>query len=202
MTIKAFVFDAYGTLYDVLSVARLTEQVFPGHGEYITQVWRQKQLEYSWLRSMMDRYQDFETVTRDALAYTLATVGLTADPALLARVVAAYDTLSPYPDSEPALIALRDYQLAILSNGSPSMLNALVRNSGLDKYLHHVLSVDGKRVFKPDPRAYEPVQERLGVTRTRWCSCPLTASTSPARPPSASGSRGSSVSRPPRCARN
>jgi len=163
MTIKAVVFDAYGTLYDVQSVAGAAEAAFPGHGEYITQVWRLKQLEYSWLRSLMGRYEDFRAVTRVSLGYTLGTIGLRADAALLDRIVDAYDTLSPYPEATEALGRLGRYQLAILSNGSPDMLAALVRNSGLDRYLQAVISVDGKKVYKPDPRAYELVQERLGV---------------------------------------
>lgn len=163
MTIKAFVFDAYGTLYDVQSVTQVINAAFPGHADYITQTWRLKQLEYSWLRSMMGRYQDFQSVTRDSLTYTLNTLGLTPDESLFNRIVAAYSTLSPYPEAAEALAALGNYRLAILSNGSPDMLDALVRNSGLDQYLEAVISVDAKQAYKPDPRAYELIQERLNV---------------------------------------
>jgi 2-haloacid dehalogenase len=163
MTVKAFVFDAYGTLYDVQSVHRAIDAAFPGHGDYITQVWRLKQLEYSWLRSLMGRYQDFLTVSRESLDYTLATLGLSADEPLTTRLIEAYDNLSLYPEAAEALAALKDYRLAILSNGSPGMLDALVRNSGLGRYLDAVISVDAKKVFKPDPRAYELIQERLNV---------------------------------------
>jgi 2-haloacid dehalogenase len=163
MTIEAIVFDAYGTLYDVQSVSRVIDAAFPARSEYITQVWRLKQLEYSWLRSLMGRYEDFLTVTRESLDYTLGTLGLSADEALMARLINAYDNLSPYPEAKEALAALKDYRLAILSNGSPGMLDALVRNSGLDGYLEAVISVDAKKVFKPDPRAYELIQERLNV---------------------------------------
>jgi 2-haloacid dehalogenase len=163
MTIKAIVFDAYGTLYDVQSVASITDAAFPGHGDYITQVWRLKQLEYTWLRSLMGRYQDFRTVTEESLAYTLGTLGLTADQAAIDRIVDAYNVLSPYPEAAEAFGALKEFRLAILSNGSPDMLDALVRNSGLDCYLEAVISVDPKQTFKPDPRAYELIQERLGV---------------------------------------
>jgi 2-haloacid dehalogenase len=164
MTIKAVVFDAYGTLYDVQSVAAVTEAAFPGHGEYITQIWRLKQLEYSWLRSLMRDYADFRTVTRDSLSYTIGTLGLDAEPALIERVVAAYDSLSPYPEAAEALGRLAGYRRAILSNGSPDMLDALVRNTGLDRHLEAVISVDARKVYKPDPRAYELVQDRLGVS--------------------------------------
>jgi 2-haloacid dehalogenase len=163
MTIKALVFDAYGTLYDVQSVAGATEAAFPGHGEFITQVWRLKQLEYTWLRSLMGRYEDFGTVTRESLAYTLAALGLSADGALFDRLVQSYDRLVPYPDAAAALDALGDFRLAILSNGSAEMLDALTRHSGLAGRFEAVLSVDSKRAYKPDPRAYELVEERLGV---------------------------------------
>lgn len=161
--IKAIVFDAYGTLYDVQSAADVTDKAFPGRGDYVTQVWRLKQLEYSWLRSAMGRYEDFWTVTRESLSYTLDTLGIAPDPALFDRIAEAYNNLRHYPDAPEALTALKDYKLAILSNGSPDMLKALVRNSGLDRFIPSVLSVDGKRVFKPDPRAYEVVEEQLGV---------------------------------------
>jgi 2-haloacid dehalogenase len=164
MTIRAIVFDAYGTLYDVQSIAAATEAAFPGHGEYITQVWRLKQLEYTWLRSLMGRYEDFLTVTRQALSYTLDTLGLAADAGLFNRLVAAYDTLTPYPEAAAALGELGSYRLAILSNGSPGMLEALVRNSGLAGHLEAVISVDAKRVYKPHPLAYELVEGQLGVT--------------------------------------
>jgi 2-haloacid dehalogenase len=163
LTVKAIVFDAYGTLYDVQSVAGVTDAAFPGHGEYITQVWRLKQLEYTWLRALMGRYEDFRAVTRDSLGYTLGTIGLHADAALFDRIVEAYNTLAPYPEAAEALGDLSEYRLAILSNGSQDMLDALVRNSGLDRYLQAVISVDAKKTYKPDPRAYELIQERLGV---------------------------------------
>ena len=95
MKIKAFVFDAYGTLYDVQSISRAINAAFPGHGEYITQVWRLKQLEYSWLRSLMGRYEDFLTVSRESLEYTLGTLGLVAEKALVGRLIDAYNDLSP-----------------------------------------------------------------------------------------------------------
>ncbi len=112
--IEAFVFDAYGTLYDVQSVADVTDAAFPGHGEYVTQVWRLKQLEYSWLRSIMGRYQDFWTVTQESLVYTLKTVGLDPDQKFFEEITDAYNRLRPYPDAEEALAALGGYRLAIL----------------------------------------------------------------------------------------
>jgi len=163
MPIKAFVFDAYGTLYDTQSVSAVTDEAFPGQGDYITQLWRMKQLEYTWLRSMMGRYADFWTVTREALAYTLNTLGLKASDTHFDAIAEAYNRLTPYPDAAEALESLKAYRCAILSNGSPAMLSALTASSGLGRHLEAVMSVDAKRVFKPDPRAYELVRETMGV---------------------------------------
>jgi 2-haloacid dehalogenase len=163
VTINAIVFDAYGTLYDVQSVADVTEEAFPGYGEIITQVWRIKQLEYSWLRTLMRRYQGFSVVTRDSLAYTLRILGLQYDDATFARIIERYLRLDLYPDALAALEALKPKKLAILSNGSPDMLNALVKNTGLDRVLAATLSVDDHKVFKPAPEAYTLIEEKLGV---------------------------------------
>ncbi len=163
MTINAVVFDAYGTLYDVQSVADVTEEAFPGYGEIITQVWRIKQLEYTWLRSLMRRYQDFSVVTRDSLAYSLRILGLQYDEATFSRLMDKYLHLDLYPDAMDALASLKDRKLAILSNGSPDMLNALVKNTGLDRVLAATVSVDEHKVFKPSPDAYTLIEEKLGV---------------------------------------
>ena len=163
MTIKAIVFDAYGTLYDIQSVATVTEEAFPGYGEIITQIWRIKQLEYSWLRSLMRRYEDFSVITRDSLAYTLKILGLEHDDGVFDRIMAKYLHLDLYPDASSALAALRGRKLAILSNGSTDMLNALVRNSGLDRVLDATISIDSKKIFKPSPDAYTLIESKLGV---------------------------------------
>lgn len=164
MNLKAVVFDAYGTLYDTQSVADITEDAFPGYGDIITQVWRIKQLEYTWLRSLMRRYQDFAAVTRDSLAYTLRVLGLAYENEAFERVIEKYLHLDLYPDATAALTALKPRKLAILSNGSPDMLNALVRNSGLESLLDATISVDAKKIFKPSPQAYELIGEVLGTT--------------------------------------
>lgn len=163
MTIQAVVFDAYGTLYDVQSVADVTDETFPGYGELITQVWRIKQLEYTWLRSLMGRYEDFSAVTRDALVYTLNCLGLEYDDAAFARVMDRYLHLALYPDALLALEAMAEKKLAILSNGSPDMLNALVRNSGLHRILDAVISVDTNGIFKPAPQAYALIESTLKI---------------------------------------
>ena len=163
MNLKAVVFDAYGTLYDIQSVAEITEDAFPGYGDIITQVWRIKQLEYTWLLSLMRRYQDFSAVTRDSLAYTLRVLGLAYENEAFERVIEKYLHLDLYAEATAALAALKPRKLAILSNGSPDMLNALVRNSGLDRLLDATISVDAKQIFKPSPQAYELIGEVLGT---------------------------------------
>lgn len=163
MNIKAVVFDAYGTLFDIQSVAAVTEQAFPGYGEIITQIWRIKQLEYSWLRSLMRRYQDFSVITRDSLAYTLRCLGLQSEAGVFDRIMEKYLHLDLYPDAAATLDALRGNRLAILSNGSTEMLDTLVRNSGLEHVLDATISVDAQQIFKPSPDAYVLIEQRLGV---------------------------------------
>jgi 2-haloacid dehalogenase len=163
VNIKAVVFDAYGTLYDIQSVASVTEQAFPGYGEIITQIWRIKQLEYTWLRSLMRRYEDFSTVTRESLAYTLRCLGLKYDEQVLARIMEKYLHLDLYPDALVSLAAMKDKKLAILSNGSPDMLGALVKNSGLDRVLDATISVDSRKIFKPSPDAYGLIESTLHI---------------------------------------
>ncbi len=179
MSIKAVVFDAYGTLYDIQSVAAVTEQAFPGYGEVITQIWRIKQLEYTWLRSLMRRYEDFSVVTRDSLAYALRVLGLKHDPATFERIMDKYLHLDPYPDATATLEAMRQRKLAILSNGSSGMLTALVRNSGLDRLLDATISIDSQKIFKPAPEAYTLIESVLGtppaevlfVSSNPWDAC-------------------------------
>jgi 2-haloacid dehalogenase len=160
---KAIVFDAYGTLYDIQSVAEITEDAFPGYGGIITQVWRIKQLEYTWLRSLMGHYRDFTTVTRDSLAYTLGVLGLAHSDDTFERLIDKYLHLDLYSDATAALTAMKPRKLAILSNGSPDMLGGLVRNSGLDRLLDATISVDAARTFKPSPLAYAQIEAVLGT---------------------------------------
>jgi 2-haloacid dehalogenase len=164
LTVKAVVFDAYGTLYDIQSVAAITERAFPGYGEIVTQIWRIKQLEYTWLRTLMRRYEDFSVITRDSLAYTLRCFGLKSDPAVFARIMDKYLHLDLYPDALAALSAMKERKLAILSNGSTDMLQALVANTGLDKLLDATISIDRGKMFKPSPEAYALVERTLGVS--------------------------------------
>jgi len=164
VAIKAIVFDAYGTLYDIQSVASITDGAFPGYGELITQIWRIKQLEYTWLRSLMRRYEDFSVITRDSLAYTLRILGLTYDERIFELIMDKYVHLDLYPDARPTLLSLNGYKRAILSNGSTDMLTTLVRNTGLDSILDATISIDAKQIFKPSPDAYSLIEPRLNVT--------------------------------------
>jgi 2-haloacid dehalogenase len=166
MPVQALVFDAYGTLYDTQSVGTLTEQLCPGKGPLITQLWRLKQLEYSWLRALMADYADFWSVTRAALIFALQAADIEPDPALCDRLMDKYLALDLYPEARTALAALAGRRLAILSNGSPAMLESLTKASGIDRQLEAVISVDRARSYKPDPRCYGLVETVLGVAKT------------------------------------
>jgi 2-haloacid dehalogenase len=168
-SLRALVFDAYGTLFDVHSVVATCEALFPGKGAALSQLWRAKQLEYSWLRSLMGRYVDFNQVTREALQYACKALGLVYTDAVLAKLEHAYRTLALFPDTLPTLQQLRRQQpnvkLAILSNGAPEMLEAVVAHNALDAMLDAVLSVDAVGIFKPDPRVYQLACDRLALER-------------------------------------
>ncbi|BFG78711.1 haloacid dehalogenase type II [Paraburkholderia terrae] len=165
--IKAIAFDLYGTLFDVHSVAVQCDEQFPGRGQEISNVWRQKQLEYTWLRSLMNRYIPFEHVTEEALRFTIRHLGLELDEGACRSLADAYLRLQAYPEVPNALRALRDrgLKLAILSNGSPHSIDAVVTNAGLRSGFDHLLSVDPVRVYKPDNRAYELAEQTFGVGR-------------------------------------
>lgn len=166
--IEACVFDAYGTLLDLGSATARVAAELGDKAETLGAVWRTKQLEYTWLRSLMGRYADFWQVTGDALDYALETVGL-SDPGLRARLMAQYRALDAYPDVAPALARLRAAGLrtAILSNGAPDMLAAGVASAGLDRHLDAVLSVDALGIYKPHPSAYQLACDHFGLDRRR-----------------------------------
>ena len=166
MAIKALVFDAYGTLYDVHSVYAKTEELCPGKGDLITQIWRIKQLEYTWLQTSLQEYRDFTFLTHASLEFTLRAVGIEPSENIAKPLFDKYLDLDPYPEAKDALGQLKShggYKLAILSNGSTAMLSALVRNSGLGAYLDATISVDGARKFKPHPDCYALVEKTLGL---------------------------------------
>lgn len=159
----ALVFDAYGTLYDVHSVVQRSETFWPGKGAALSQAWRAKQLEYSWLRTLMSRYRPFSEVTREALVYACEALGLAIDTDRQQALMREYLSLSPYPDVKAFLSNCRVEKKAILSNGSPDMLLPLVENSGLA--FDAVLSVDEVKRYKPSPEVYQLAVERLGVRK-------------------------------------
>ncbi|MBM3946920.1 MAG: haloacid dehalogenase type II [SAR202 cluster bacterium] len=158
--LKVLLFDAYGTLFDVHSIAVECDNLVPGKGAEMSQLWRTKQLEYTWLRSLMGKYQDFRSVTDSALGFAAERMGLTLDAATRSRLMDAYLRLQVFPDVKQALSRLSGYRLAILSNGSPNVLEPLVRNNGLGDRFRDILSADSVGIYKPDPRVY-----RLGCDR-------------------------------------
>ncbi len=153
--IRACVFDAYGTLFDVHGpIRKLAAEIGPKADE-LSRLWRQKQLEYSWLRSLMGVHADFWHVTGDALDYALEALAID-DPGLKDELMALYLKLDPYPDAKEALATAKSRSLltAILSNGSPSMLDSAVRAAGLDRHIDLVLSVEDVGIYKPSRRVY------------------------------------------------
>jgi 2-haloacid dehalogenase len=160
------VFDAYGTLLDVNSAVRAeSAQLGEQAAEELGALWRRKQLEYTWLRSLMHRHADFWQVTAEALEFSLATLGRADDEALRTRLLAAYRRLEPYPEVPAVLRRLNAHgvRTAILSNGSPGMLEDAVAAAGLSGLLDQVLSVEEVAVFKPAPEVYHLATRRLGV---------------------------------------
>lgn len=165
MPLQALVFDAYGTLFDVHSVIDACERLWPGKGEALSRAWRAKQLEYTWLRSMMGRYTDFACVTEDALGHACTSLGLELSGGDKKSLMDAYLHLAPYADATQTLPALSGRPLAILSNGSPAMLAPLVRNAGMEKTFAAVLSVDALRTYKPAPAVYQLAVDTLGLPK-------------------------------------
>ena len=160
---RALVFDAYGTLFDVASVKTTLAQVFPDKAVDISKLWRQKQLEYTWLRALIGNYCDFERITRESLDYALAYFGLKLDEVERQGLSAAYLQLNPHHEVMECLDALSLCQRAILSNGTPHMLRSVVTSAGLTSQLDAIMSVDAVKTFKPHPRAYRLATEYFGV---------------------------------------
>ena len=163
MSIDALVFDAYGTLFDVHSVAARCEACFPGKGMQLSQLWRAKQLEYTWQRSLMRRYAPFSAVTREALAYACEALGLELTAAQVEELMGEYRRLETYPEIRDSLAKIGRKQ-AILSNGSPDMLEPLVEHSGLR--FDAVISVHELQIYKPAPQVYELAVKKLRVGKS------------------------------------
>src|SRR5246500_312561 len=161
--IRAITFDAYGTLFDVHSVIATCSRKFPGQGAELSKLWRAKQLEYTWLRSLMGQYEDFWTVTESALSFACNSLSLACPPETRRELMESYLHLEVFPDVRPMLAELSQYKLAILSNGSPKMLAAAGESAGLRGVFTAVISADEVKIYKPSPRVYGLISQRLGV---------------------------------------
>ena len=175
---KAVLFDVYGTLLDVYSVALRAEQMFPGAGDRLARAWRERQIEYSRLVSMSGRYRPFWQLTRDALQVSAAALGLPLDDAGADSLMNEYRHLSAFPENRGVLQALADrgIRAGILSNGDPEMLAVAIRSAGLTELIDPILSVHATRRYKTDPAAYAigpvalglPASEILFVSSNCW----------------------------------
>ena len=162
--IAACVFDAYGTLLDYRSAAARCKHLLGDKLEPLNALWRDKQLQYTWLRSLQGRYADFHTVTAEALDFALDTLGI-ADASIHRQLMALYETLDAFEEVPAVLRRLRQagIKTAILSNGTPAMLESAAASAGIRDLLDRVLSVDALRVYKPDPRVYQLAVDELGI---------------------------------------
>ncbi|MCK1642642.1 haloacid dehalogenase type II [Bradyrhizobium sp. 157] len=165
-SIKALAFDAYGTLFDVFSVTALCEQLFPGKGNQLAQIWRFKQLQYSLMRSLMGRHRDFWGLTEDGLVWASKNLQLDLTADKKKQLMDAYLSLAAFPDVKPGLDALKKQgiKLAILSNGEPRMLEAAAKSAGIRDLLDEIISVEEVKIFKVSPRVYNLAPERMKVS--------------------------------------
>lgn len=164
------VFDAYGTLFDFNSAVARHRSVIGPKADALAEMWRSKQIQYTWLRNSMGSYAKFWQVTGEALDHCLAAHGI-VDAGVRDKLMGAYLALDPFPEVPAMLDALKraGMRLAILSNGNPEMLDRMVTASGLAERFEAVLSVDAVEVYKPDPRVYRLVEARCGVTPGKVC---------------------------------
>ena len=175
---RAVLFDAYGTLFDVYSVALLAEQLFPGFGERLSVLWRDKQIEYTRLTSMSGQYRPFWELTRAGLRYAALRLGLALDTTSEDRLMNQYRHLSSFPENREVLAELKERGVSagILSNGDPDMLGVAVKSAGFSGLLAHVISVHPLRKFKTDPATYAlgtqaldlPARDILFVSSNCW----------------------------------
>lgn len=163
--VRALAFDAYGTLFDVYSVGALAEKLFPGQGNALSQLWRTKQIEYTWLRTMSGKHKTFWEVTEDGLVFTAKRLGLDLTPEKRTALMEQYLRLDAFPENLDALRELKGMglRLAILSNGNPPMLEAAVRSAGMEGLFEALLSVDSVKRFKTAPEVYQLAVDRFGV---------------------------------------
>lgn len=160
---KAFVFDVYGTLFDVTAIKKECEDLYPGYGEKISQSWRSKQVEYFMLRQLMGNYETLHTITHQALKYVLKENDLQSSEQNEQKLMEAYLHLPLYEEVEGVLAQLKDKNLTVFSNGSHDMLDTLIENAGLTDGFDHILSIDEIREFKPAPASYQYALDKLGL---------------------------------------
>ena len=166
MTIHAIVFDAYGTLFDVYSIGVLAEKLFPGHGAALASLWRDKQIEYTRLRTMCSTYKPFWEVTQDALVFSCRKLGLDLTLGAQNSLMGQYAALPAFPENLGVLQELKSMglKLAILSNGNPQMLDSVVESAGMRGIFNHILSVDSVKKFKTAPEAYQLGPDVFGLS--------------------------------------
>lgn len=163
--IKALAFDAYGTVFDVHSVVTLAETMFPGKGKELSQLWRSKQIEYMFLRTIMGRYIPHDQNTEAGLSYSMKYLGLPGGASERKALMDAYEKLSPFDDARKTLPKLNGIKKAILSVGTPSLLTNLVSNAGIASQFDALLSVDEVKVYKPHPRTYQLATDKFNLQR-------------------------------------
>ncbi|MBT8582853.1 haloacid dehalogenase type II [Polynucleobacter paneuropaeus] len=163
--IRALAFDAYGTVFDVHSVVTLAETMFPGKGKELSQLWRSKQIEYMFLRTIMGRYIPHDQNTEAGLTYSMKYLGLPGGASERKALMDAYEKLSPFDDARKTLPKLNGIKKAILSVGTPSLLTNLVGNAGIASQFDALLSVDEVKVYKPHPRTYQLATDKFNLQR-------------------------------------
>lgn len=163
--IKGLVFDAYGTLFDVNSIHQALQELFPQKAQEIAAIWRQKQLEYTWLRTLMGQYRDFYALTEDALAFALHQCGASLKERQQKQLMGAYYRLKVFPDVPVALSTLaQSHALAVLSNANPSLLERATVWNGIDEHFKALISADEVQHYKPFPAVYALAETRLGLS--------------------------------------
>lgn len=165
MAIKAIAFDAYGTLFDVYSVGALAEDLFPGHGAQLAELWRVAQIDYTRILTLCGRYRDFRAITEDGLRFATKSLGLGLSAEQCEQLMRQYDRLGAFPENLDVLLDLKaqGMALAILSNGTPQMLASAIEAAGYDGLFDHVLSVERVKKFKTAPEAYQMGPDALGL---------------------------------------
>jgi 2-haloacid dehalogenase len=165
MKVDALVFDLYGTLFDVFSVTETCRSLFGEKGPKVSERWRQKQLEYAFLRQVMKKYVPFDVITKQALRYACRFEQVELTPEAEKELLNQYERLTPFPEVKETLAALSNKTRAIFSNGPASMLTPLLAHAGFEVYFDEVISVDEIKQYKPSPMVYQHVVHRLGVGR-------------------------------------